>query len=262
MEFTAPSSALADAVGRVCAHVKPQHPKTDTTHGWRCRRHIAPVLQGLLVTAEGPHVTVLATDWEVTGAVTFEADVATPGHALVAAARLGPVSRHLPAATVRVAATDWCLKVESGPVRYRLGTMPTADYPLPGAYPDPVDPAVRPEQAWGFERAIMASAAAPPLAKSRRAPRTARLYQPRPLEVGAWVAVSLASLPGGEGCFGLGQLWHVPPAQGSPGWVVVAQPGGNTCVEIRKGRGAALTTLDGETVQSCPEFTQPELIEE
>jgi DNA polymerase-3 subunit beta len=97
-------------------------------------KNIIPILSNLLLsvsTADGGTVTVKGTDLDIEITTTGAATVATAGAVTVDAKRLEDIVRKLPAAaTIAVELLDGAqLTVKSGRSRFRLPTLPVADYP-------------------------------------------------------------------------------------------------------------------------------------
>ena len=119
MKLTIPSDVLADAVT------------------WTARtipaRPAAPVLAGILLTADGSTLTLSAYDYETSTTTTVNADVTTPGTALVSGRLLADIVKALPGKPVTLE-VDAGLSIRCGASRFRLLTMPHDEYPaLPAA---------------------------------------------------------------------------------------------------------------------------------
>ncbi|NKX93130.1 DNA polymerase III subunit beta [Sanguibacter hominis ATCC BAA-789] len=119
MKLTIPSDVLADAVT------------------WTARtipaRPAAPVLAGILLTADGSTLTLSAYDYETSTTTTVTANVTTPGTALVSGRLLADIVKALPGKPVTLE-VDGGLSIRCGASRFRLLTMPHDGYPaLPAA---------------------------------------------------------------------------------------------------------------------------------
>jgi DNA polymerase-3 subunit beta len=88
-----------------------------------------PVLAGLVLTAEGEILTLSSFDYEVSGRVDVDADVAEPGTVLVSGRLLADIARSLPAAPVSLESEGTRLAITCGRSSFTLPTLPAEDYP-------------------------------------------------------------------------------------------------------------------------------------
>ncbi|MFC4908828.1 DNA polymerase III subunit beta [Actinomadura gamaensis] len=116
MEFRVERGALADAVAWA-ARTLPARPAL-------------PVLAGLRLVADADGGLELAGfDYEVSAQARVDADVATPGRALVPGRLLAEIVRSLPAQPVEFLTKDAELVLRCGSAEFGLQTMPVEDYP-------------------------------------------------------------------------------------------------------------------------------------
>lgn len=96
------------------------------------RRNTIPILQNLLIQAEGAGVSVKATDLDIEIVEKLEARVEGEGAATVSAHMLHEIVRKLPdGAEVSLAAdSDGSLTVSAGRSRFALATLPKDDFPV------------------------------------------------------------------------------------------------------------------------------------
>ncbi len=121
MKFRVERDVLADAVAWA-ARTLPSRPPV-------------PVLAGLLISADGPLLTLSTFDYEVSARVEIEADVAEPGRVLVSGRLLAEISRSLPSKPIDVVAEGSRVVVTCGSARFTLLTLPVDDYPALPAMP-------------------------------------------------------------------------------------------------------------------------------
>ncbi|MBI1352058.1 MAG: DNA polymerase III subunit beta [Actinomycetales bacterium] len=88
-----------------------------------------PVLAGLVITADADTVTLSSFDYEVSGRVEIEADVAETGTSLVSGRLLADIARSLPAAPVTIESEGTRLAIACGRSSFTLPTLPVEDYP-------------------------------------------------------------------------------------------------------------------------------------
>lgn len=102
-----------------------------------CARDLrSPLLAGMLLEADGEHLTVSAYDYETTIQVRVPAEVDEPGRVLVSGRLLAAIAKTLSGKPVDLAAGDVGATLECGSTRFVLPTLPDADYPtLPPSPP-------------------------------------------------------------------------------------------------------------------------------
>jgi DNA polymerase III subunit beta len=99
-------------------------------------RPTVPVLAGLRVDVGEGAVTFSSFDYEVSGRVTVEADVADPGTVLVSGRLLADIARSLPARPVDVTSDGTKVVITCGSARFTLQTLPVEEYPELPALPE------------------------------------------------------------------------------------------------------------------------------
>lgn len=105
-------------------------------------RATLPVLGGILIEADGDHVTFTGTDLEISGEARVGANVATAGKVLLPGRVLGDIARSLPGGTVSLTADAGMGKLVCGAAEFTLRTLPVEDFPqiaLPDAASGTVD---------------------------------------------------------------------------------------------------------------------------
>ncbi|MDR8019737.1 DNA polymerase III subunit beta [Nesterenkonia aerolata] len=122
MKFTAARDVLTEAVSWTARSLSPRPP--------------APVLSGLLITAEDQTVTISSFDHEISAQLHIEADVETPGTVLVSGRLLNDIVKALPDAAVTVELEDAKVLVTCRSSRFTLATMPVDEYPELPAMPE------------------------------------------------------------------------------------------------------------------------------
>ncbi|MDO5493931.1 MAG: DNA polymerase III subunit beta [Nesterenkonia sp.] len=122
MKFTAARDVLTEAVSWTARALSPRPP--------------APVLSGLLITAEGQTVTISSFDHEISAQLHIEADVETEGTVLVSGRLLNDIVRALPDAPVTVEQQDSKVLVTCRSSKFTLATMPVDEYPELPAMPE------------------------------------------------------------------------------------------------------------------------------
>lgn len=115
MKFRLDRDVLADAVAWT-ARTLPSRPTV-------------PVLAGLRIDADQTQVTFSSFDYEVSGRVSVEADVADTGTVLVSGRLLADIARSLPPKPVDVAADGSKVTITCGSARFTLLTLPVEEYP-------------------------------------------------------------------------------------------------------------------------------------
>jgi DNA polymerase-3 subunit beta len=99
-------------------------------------RPTVPVLAGLRIDAADGSVTFSSFDYEVSGRVTVEGEVADPGTALVSGRLLADIGRSLPGRPVDVTADGSKVVITCGSARFTLQTLPVEEYPELPALPE------------------------------------------------------------------------------------------------------------------------------
>lgn len=119
VKFTAERDVLSEAVSWTARSLSPRPP--------------APVLSGLLITAEEQTVTISSFDHEISAQLHIEADIEQPGTILVSGRLLNDIVKALPDAPVTVELEDSKVLVTCRASKFTLATMPVDEYPeLPG----------------------------------------------------------------------------------------------------------------------------------
>lgn len=214
--FTADTAAFRVAVCKVVRVIPERVP--------------VPVLKGILISATGDGVELLATDYRTTHRATIPAEVKTPGRVLVDGALLARIARNLPADTVSVQLDRSTLTLTSGPACYRLLTMPEVDYPTD--LPTDADMSkVRPAGADERERALT-----PPKGAAWRPTRARTLYEPTGTQPGA--AITWTREVDGERVEVSGQVWASAPSPRSVWAIVEGEPRPSLVVERTYGEGS------------------------
>ncbi len=102
-------------------------------------RPAVPMLSGLrleVVEAPEPSLSIASYDYEVSGRVEVQADVASAGVALVNGRLLVDIAKSLPAAPVDVEIDGTRLRVRCGRSSFELPTLPVEEYPPLPAMPE------------------------------------------------------------------------------------------------------------------------------
>ncbi len=115
MKFRLDRDVLADAVAWT-ARTLPNRPTV-------------PVLAGLRIDASDTQVTFSSFDYEVSGRVSVEADVADGGTVLVSGRLLADIARSLPNKPVDLNADGSKVTITCGSARFTLLTLPVEEYP-------------------------------------------------------------------------------------------------------------------------------------
>lgn len=121
MKFRLDRDVLADAVAWT-ARTLPNRPTV-------------PVLAGLRLDADGGQVAFSSFDYEVSGKVSVDAEVADPGTVLVSGKLLADIARSLPAKPVEFSADGSKVVITCGNARFTLVTLPVEEYPELPALP-------------------------------------------------------------------------------------------------------------------------------
>ena len=122
MKFRVERDVLADAVAWV-ARTLPNRPTV-------------PVLAGLRLDAADGQLMLSAFDYEVSGRVVVDAEVADEGTALVSGRLLADICRSLPNRPVDFTADAGKVALTCGSARFTLLTLPVEEYPELPAMPD------------------------------------------------------------------------------------------------------------------------------
>jgi DNA polymerase III subunit beta len=123
MKFRADREVLADAISFVVRMLSPK-PQL-------------PQLSGVMISASDNKVILSIFDYEVAARVEIAAAVDAPGSVLVQARLLAEIVSKLPADTVAFSLAESRLAVSSGPSKFALTAMSTADYPDTPEMPTP-----------------------------------------------------------------------------------------------------------------------------
>lgn len=115
MKIRVERDALADAVAWV-ARSLPSRPT-------------APILMGLLLTAEGDEITLSSFDSTTSAKVTLPAEVTDEGTALVSGKLLSDIARSLPGKPVELVSDHSKVDLTCGSARFTLQTLPVEEYP-------------------------------------------------------------------------------------------------------------------------------------
>lgn len=120
-------------------------------------RPTLPVLAALRIEADADAVRVAGYDHEVFGEVSFDADVADAGVALVSGRLLADITRSLPSRPVDVVAESGKVTVTCGTSRFTLQSLPVEDYPTLPDLPDTVGRIPGPHLAEAVAQVVVAS---------------------------------------------------------------------------------------------------------
>ncbi|NLS10431.1 DNA polymerase III subunit beta [Nesterenkonia sp. MY13] len=123
MQFTVDRDVLSEAVSWAARSLSPRPP--------------APVLSGLLISAEGAQVTISSFDYEVSAQLSIEADIADEGTVLVSGRLLNDIVKSLPAAQVTLSLEETKVVVTCKSSTFTLTTMPVDEYPDLPSQPSP-----------------------------------------------------------------------------------------------------------------------------
>jgi DNA polymerase III subunit beta len=99
-------------------------------------RPTVPVLAGLRLDVADGAVTFSSFDYEVSGRVTVDGEVADPGTVLVSGRLLADIARSLPPRPVDMAADGSKVVITCGSARFTLQTLPVEEYPELPALPE------------------------------------------------------------------------------------------------------------------------------
>lgn len=123
MQFTVDRDVLSEAVSWTARSLSPRPP--------------APVLSGLLITADEQTVRISSFDYEVSAQLSIEAAVEQAGTALVSGRLLNDIVKALPHAPVTLTLEDTKVVVTCKSSTFTLTTMPVDEYPDLPAQPEP-----------------------------------------------------------------------------------------------------------------------------
>lgn len=99
-------------------------------------RPTSPILAGLLLHAEGEHLTVAAYDYGTSARASARADVAEPGRTVLPGKVLAEVVKALPDRPVELTSGGAEAVLTCGRAEFGLPTMPVEDYPSLPAIPE------------------------------------------------------------------------------------------------------------------------------
>lgn len=122
MQFTVDRDVLSEAVSWAARSLSPRPP--------------APVLSGLLITAESQQVTISSFDYEVSAQLSIEAEVTDQGTVLVSGRLLNDIVKSLPNAPVTLSLQESKVVVTCKSSTFTLTTMPVDEYPDLPAQPE------------------------------------------------------------------------------------------------------------------------------
>ena len=92
-------------------------------------RPAAPILTGLMLSAEGDQITLSSFDSTTSAKVTLPAEVSDEGTVLVSGKLLADITRSLPGKPVELVADHSQVDLTCGSARFTLQTLPVEDYP-------------------------------------------------------------------------------------------------------------------------------------
>ena len=115
MQFTVDRDILSEAVSWAARSLSPRPP--------------APVLSGLLITADSQQVTISSFDYEVSAQLSIDAEVAHEGTVLVSGRLLNDIVKALPNAPVTLSLEETKVVVTCRSSTFTLTTMPVDEYP-------------------------------------------------------------------------------------------------------------------------------------
>ncbi|MFV2179461.1 hypothetical protein ACFHW2_37335 [Actinomadura sp. LOL_016] len=199
--FTARTADLGDAVNRAARLVPDPAP--------------IPAWTGILFAAVDGAVEVVACDGPDLVRARVGADVEAPGLVLVEGAQVARIARNLPGADTRIRLDEMFAVVASGPVQYRLLTLPDWDFPTERAATIAVEE-LRPVRSDQQERTVSANPAlmrGAKLPKKHRVPRPSSGdgFAPSGLEPGA--PITWTRRVDGDAVKVTGQVWDAAPGR-------------------------------------------------
>lgn len=122
VQFTVDRDVLSEAVSWAARSLSPRPP--------------APVLSGLLITAENQQVVISSFDYEVSAQLSIDAEIAHEGTVLVSGRLLNDIVKSLPHAPVTVSLEETKVILRCKSSTFTLTTMPVDEYPDLPAQPD------------------------------------------------------------------------------------------------------------------------------
>jgi DNA polymerase-3 subunit beta len=93
------------------------------------QRTTLPILSGVLIHADGDHLTLSSFDYEVSAQTSIAAQIDEPGTVLVSGRLLNDIASRLPAAPVVFSTEDSRITVTCGSAHFTLLSMPVEEYP-------------------------------------------------------------------------------------------------------------------------------------
>jgi len=93
------------------------------------RRNTVPILSNILLEADDDGIHMFATDLEIGIRGTYRGEVITPGGITVSARKLFEICRELEEGPVDLSEEDQWVTITSGRSRFRVATLPAADFP-------------------------------------------------------------------------------------------------------------------------------------
>ncbi len=93
------------------------------------QRTTLPIFSGVLIAAEGSHVTISSFDYEVSAKTRIDASIDNPGTVLVSGRLLAEIASRLPHESVVCELSGTSVSVTSGSAKFSLATMPVEEYP-------------------------------------------------------------------------------------------------------------------------------------
>ncbi len=93
------------------------------------QRTTLPILSGVLIAADGSHVTISSFDYEVSAKTRIDASIDKPGTVLVSGRLLAEIASRLPHESVVCELSGTAVSVTSGSAKFSLATMPVEEYP-------------------------------------------------------------------------------------------------------------------------------------
>jgi DNA polymerase-3 subunit beta len=93
------------------------------------QRTTLPILSGVLIAAEGSHVTISSFDYEVSAKTRIDASIDSAGTVLVSGRLLAEIASRLPHESVVCELSGTSVSVTSGSAKFSLATMPVEEYP-------------------------------------------------------------------------------------------------------------------------------------
>ena len=117
----------------VIVKIRVDHEVMAEAVAWAARnlpnRPSVPILAGLLMKAEGDHLTLSSFDYETSAKVAIPAQVFDDGEALVSGKLLADIVRMLPVQPVTIDSDESKAQLTCGPASFTLQLLPVGDYP-------------------------------------------------------------------------------------------------------------------------------------